>query len=536
MPTVCPTCATPLAQAGPLAGLCPRCVLDRAVGAPKTSVEALAGAELEAVRELFPELAIEQEIGRGGMGLVYRARQRKLDRPVALKVVSPHLAERAAFGERFAREARAMARLSHPGIVGVHDFGERGGVYYFLMEYVDGVDLRSALRAGTVDPPAALAIARHLCEALEYAHASGVVHRDIKPENILLGPAGSVKVADFGLAKLGGELGGNLTRTSQVLGTPHYMAPEQVQRPLEVDHRADIYSLGVVLYEMLTGELPVGAYPPPSRRDGVDARLDRVVQRTLEREPDRRYQRASEVRSDIVELAGSPAAVAAIARARVDAHGAAPGRRGLEWIAIAPGGARVVGTLALALAALWTAAYFLAWIDHYGRRPGAPFAIAYPLALIALAAARLPWGPGSGTGRQRGILAASAFAVALLSLLGTAADPGYGALAVLGSVLFVLCSQPLAERWAEEGSWPHLLLALVVLLVGAILYAGAGPGSRREEHAFAFFSGMLAVVMGSSLAVRSPTFAQHPLPGWVGGFLLRTVPIGVLSTLIYFTA
>jgi len=533
MTSFCPTCATPLAQAGPLAGLCPRCVLDRAVSAPKTSVEAAAAAELEVVRELFPELAIEAEIGRGGMGLVYRARQRKLDRPVALKVVSPHLAERAAFGERFAREARAMARLAHPGIVGVHDFGERGGVYYLLMEYVDGVDLRAALRAGTVDPPAALAIVRHLCEALEYAHGQGVVHRDIKPENILLGPAGSVKVADFGLAKLGGELGGNLTRTSQVLGTPHYMAPEQVQRPLEVDHRADIYSLGVVLYEMLTGELPVGAYPPPSRRDGVDARLDRVVQRTLEREPDRRYQRASEVESDLVELAGSPAGTRgtpAVAREEPEAQEA----RGLEWMTRFPGGAGALSAVALALAALWTGCYFLAWIDHFDRMSGAPFTVAYPLALMALAASRLPWRSEVGATPRRILVFAGAEAVALLALLGAAADAEYQPLIVLAGVLFVLGCQPLLDRWASLGSWPHLLLALAVLLAGSILYAGAGSMLRREDHALHFFTGMLAVATASSLAVRAPTFAQHPLPRWTGGLLLRTVPLAALSALLYF--
>ncbi len=143
----------------------------------------------------------------------------------------------------------------------------------------------------------------HICEALQYAHDQGVVHRDIKPENILVDRNGSIKIADFGLAKLiGGEIGRPLTQTAQIMGTPAYMAPEQLENPGEVDHRADIFALGVVFYELLTGELPIGRFPPPSKKVQIDVRLDDVVLRTLEKEPGRRYQQASELRSAVESL------------------------------------------------------------------------------------------------------------------------------------------------------------------------------------------------------------------------------------------
>jgi hypothetical protein len=252
------------------------------------------------------------------MGAVYKARQLKLDRLVALKILPAEWGRDPAFAERFAREARALARLAHPHIVAVHDFGEAGGYFFLLMEYVDGTNLRQLLRDGPVDPATALQVVPQVCDALEYAHEEGVVHRDIKPENILLDKRGRVKIADFGLAKLVGpsQASFTLTGTHQVMGTLDYMAPEQRSRPQDVDHRADIYSLGVVFYEMLTGEVPLGRFAPPSRVAGVDGRLDEVVFRALEREPDRRYQRVSEVKSDLESLhTGAPALAATPAAA-----------------------------------------------------------------------------------------------------------------------------------------------------------------------------------------------------------------------------
>src|SRR6185437_14879676 len=233
------------------------------------------------------------------------------------------------FSSRFSREARALARLSHPNIVAVHDFGTVGPVpglaspetpagksetgrmpvlHYFIMEFVDGPNLRQVEQAGKLTPREALQIIPQICAALQFAHDEGIVHRDIKPENVLLDKKGRVKIADFGLAKiLGQEADFRLTGAGDVMGTPHYMAPEQVEKPQEVDHRADIYSLGVVFYEMLTGELPLGKFDPPSHKVQVDVRLDEVVLRSLAKSPERRYQQVSEIKTDIENIAERPA-------------------------------------------------------------------------------------------------------------------------------------------------------------------------------------------------------------------------------------
>jgi hypothetical protein len=299
----CPQCQTELPADAP-EGLCPACLLRG--GLPSRGSTAPYGAFFRPPAPLelaphFPHLEITELIGAGGMGAVYKARQVRLDRPVALKVLPPEVGRDPAFAERFLREARTLARLSHPHIVTVHDFGEAGGFYYFLMEFVDGVNLRQALRAGRFTPGQALGVVPQICDALQYAHDKGVVHRDIKPENLLLTAQGQVKIADFGLAKLLGRDEGvpTLTGTRQVLGTPHYMAPEQMEHPETVDHRADIFSLGVLFYEMLTGELPLGRFPPPSSRVQIDLRLDEIVLRALEKEPERRFQKASDVRSEV---------------------------------------------------------------------------------------------------------------------------------------------------------------------------------------------------------------------------------------------
>ncbi|HEV3027146.1 MAG TPA: serine/threonine-protein kinase, partial [Planctomycetota bacterium] len=172
----------------------------------------------------------------------------------------------------------------------------------FAMEFIDGTNLRQILRDRKLTPEQGLKIVPQLCDALEYAHGEGVVHRDIKPENILLDKKGRVKIADFGLAKLvGADAPANLTMTNMVMGTPHYMAPEQVENPKGVDHRADIYAIGVVLYEMLTGELPIGHFEMPSKKVHIDVRLDEVVLKALEKSPDRRYQNASDVKNAVTK-------------------------------------------------------------------------------------------------------------------------------------------------------------------------------------------------------------------------------------------
>ncbi len=259
----------------------------------------------------FPQLEIIELLGQGGMGAVYKARQKQLDRLVALKILPPEISRTEAFAERFTREARSLARLSHPRIVSVYDFGHtKEGLYYFIMEFIDGTDLRRIIQSGALSAAEALAIVPQICEALQFAHEEGIVHRDIKPENILLDKKGRVKIADFGLAKLLDKPAAiyTLTQAGQRMGTPHYMAPEQIEHPGQVDHRADIYSLGVVFYEMLTGELPLGRFAPPSQKVQVDVRLDKVVLHSLEKEPERRYQHASEVKSDVEVISSEPRA------------------------------------------------------------------------------------------------------------------------------------------------------------------------------------------------------------------------------------
>lgn len=297
------------------ASLCPRCLLQAGFETQPESPTDGAGsnsyqptfipptpAELSSQ---FPQLEIIEVIGHGGMGVVYKARQIELDRIVALKILRPGISQEPGFAERFQREARALAKLNHPHIITVYDFGRRDSLFYFIMEYVDGTNLRHLTRVGSIEPTEALQIVPQVCSALQYAHDHGVVHRDIKPENILISKEGDVRIADFGLAKLAGVVeAAPLTGTWQVMGTPHYMAPEQFEKPTTVDHRADIYSLGVVIYELLTGELPIGRFPLPSDKVRVDVRMDEVVLRSLDKEPDRRYQHVTDVATAVAEASG----------------------------------------------------------------------------------------------------------------------------------------------------------------------------------------------------------------------------------------
>lgn len=304
----CPACGAAIPADAPQ-GLCPRCALGGAAAPTDAAPARGEPPPIEAVRAAFPQLEILGLLGAGGMGFVFQARQPHLDRLVALKLLPVPLAADPHFSERFLREGRLLARLTHPGIVSVYDFGQAGGFAYLLMEYVDGVNLRQAMAAGRFTPAEALAVVPKICEALQYAHGRGVLHRDIKPENLLLDAQGRVKIADFGIAKLVGDpaRGGTLTGSGARLGTPHYMAPEQVESPGDVDHRADIYSLGVVFYEMLTGELPLGRFAPPSQKTPLDARVDEIVMRALAKERELRQQSAGEVQTQVEGLAGAPA-------------------------------------------------------------------------------------------------------------------------------------------------------------------------------------------------------------------------------------
>jgi hypothetical protein len=256
---------------------------------------------LESIQRRFPGYEIESLLGRGGMGAVYRARDRKLDRAVAIKILPPEIGADPEFAERFLREARVLGRLSHVNIVEIYDFGDAGGLPYIVMAHVDSGNLRDALREGRMDPEVVTRILCEVADALAYAHGEGVVHRDIKPENVLLGKDGHARLADFGLVRLVDPDG--LSATQQSVGTPYYMAPEQVTQPEAVDARADIYSFGVLAYEMLTGELPVGQFPAASRTPGVGAGFDDLISRCLQRDPALRWDSMGEVRQAVVDRA-----------------------------------------------------------------------------------------------------------------------------------------------------------------------------------------------------------------------------------------
>jgi serine/threonine protein kinase len=311
----CPKCGIQLSADVP-AGLCPKCLVQAGFESQVASQPTIHRPDssrfeppsLEELAAKFPQLEMLELLGKGGMGAVYKARQRSLDRLVALKILPPEIGRDPRFAERFTREARALARLTHNHIVAVYDFGQVDGLYFIMMEYVDGVNLRQTIQAGNLTAAETLAIVPQICEALQFAHDEGIVHRDIKPENILIDKRGRVKIADFGLAKLLGPDGSDhsLTGVNQVMGTLRYMAPEQMQGAREVDHRADIYSLGVVFYELLTRELPLGRFAPPSKKVAIDVRLDEVVLRALEQEPEQRYQHASDVKSELETISHTP--------------------------------------------------------------------------------------------------------------------------------------------------------------------------------------------------------------------------------------
>ncbi len=258
---------------------------------------------VEELQRQLPEYEIIGIAGQGGMGAVYKGRQRSLDRLVAIKVLPPGIAaDDLQYRERFKREGRAMAQLRHPGIVAVHDAGETAdGLLYFVMEFVDGREVSDLLRDGArIAPEEAMRIAAKVCEALACAHERGVIHRDIKPANVMIETDGTVKVADFGLARVAASEADGLTRSDLAFGTPDFIAPEALVSSTDVDARADLYAVGVMLYHMLTGQLPRGRFAPPSEVvPGLDKSIDRVVDRALQPDRTRRHSSAIELRAEI---------------------------------------------------------------------------------------------------------------------------------------------------------------------------------------------------------------------------------------------
>ena len=259
---------------------------------------------LDLVGQRLGQYRIEARVARGATSTIYKAYQEKLDRYVAVKVLSPHFIDEPGFLDRFYQEARAVARLDHPNILPVYDFDQVGETVYIVMKYVNTGTLRNAMR-GPLDLPYTLEIITQVGLALGYAHRQGVVHRDVKPGNILIADNNWALLTDFGLAKI---LEGNqrLTRTGAGVGTPEYMSPEQAQGQA-VDGRADLYSLGVMLYEMLAGQLPFESdsgiavamkhvndpvKPPRDYRPDLPPAVEQVILTTLEKDPDRRYPTA----------------------------------------------------------------------------------------------------------------------------------------------------------------------------------------------------------------------------------------------------
>jgi serine/threonine protein kinase len=264
---------------------------------------------------------IVEELGRGGMAVVYRAYQPSLSRYVAIKVLPPQLAFDQEFVQRFLREARSAAGLRHPNIVVVHDVGEQGGLYYIVMEYLEGRTLKQVIEQEGSLPVARVArIVEQVASALDYAHQRGFIHRDVKPANIFVGEGDRVTLTDFGIAKAASEAE-QLTRTGTLVGTPEYMSPEQAEGGV-IDHRTDLYALGIVLYQMLTGQVPfkgntphstlyaVVNHPPPLPRQinpALPPAVEAVVLKAVAKRPEQRFQRGAQMTAALqAAVAGQP--------------------------------------------------------------------------------------------------------------------------------------------------------------------------------------------------------------------------------------
>ena len=248
------------------------------------------------------------------MGAVYKARQTSLDRLVAIKVLPPISEDynHFQFEKRFMKEAKAMAQMQHPRIVSIYEFGESApeadsdtqSLRYIVMEYVDGISLSEIIRLGTLDEKETLAVVTQVCDALDYAHSRGVTHRDVKPANILLNTNGQVKVADFGLAQYDDPNSRGLTVANLAMGTPDYTAPEAIDG--NVDHRADIFALGIILYEALCGTPPRGVFKPLSEKAETDPRLDSIVAKAIQQEPEDRYETVTQFWSALNNVLTTP--------------------------------------------------------------------------------------------------------------------------------------------------------------------------------------------------------------------------------------
>jgi len=348
MLVVCPATGVPPAGQGKLAG---RSTVAWPIGGDTHVPSSIL--ETPTVLGTFGKYELLSELGRGGMGVVYKARQSDLDRTVAIKMIlASHLASPEQV-ERFQAEARAAARLTSPFIVGIHDVGHIQGQHFFAMEFVEGPNLAQLLRDGPMDPEAAARLVLSVAKGVQHLHDHGVVHRDLKPSNILVSADGSPRVTDFGLAKIL-QSDGRMTRTGAIVGTPGYMAPEQAAgRAADVGPHSDIYSLGAILYELLTGAPPFsgetpldtlvqvleGEPPSPSKlRPGLPPALDSICLRCLEKNPEDRYGSALRLADDLDHfLRGEP----------IEAAHAGPWQQLRRWARREPALVTRLGTMSL---------------------------------------------------------------------------------------------------------------------------------------------------------------------------------------------
>lgn len=533
-----------------------------ATAAPTTPLsERFVPPEPQELAKLFPQLEIIELIGKGGMGAVYKACQKGLDRLVAVKILPTEIGRDPAFAERFAREARALARLNHPNIVSVFDYGQANGLYYFVMEYVDGANLRQLVRDQHPEPQQALALVSQICDALQFAHDEGIVHRDIKPENILVDRRGRAKIADFGLAKLLGMAPAEtaLTQDRQAMGTLHYMAPEQMQGSRGVDHRADLYSLGVVFYELLTGELPLGRFTLPSTKLHVDVRLDDIVLRSLEREPERRYQRASEIKTDIQSV--SDTSLAAAAPALEPPQPEADDRTGvidprLQVPSILLILAGVLNLLPVPLAMLMAmAAFFGRGIGGLGPIELLLTTIAVPIGALQIVSGVLlrkqhGWGLGMVAGAVSILPCGVGWLISAIASVWTLvvlSDPsvkatfeagGTGSASPDSRLSAIPAGPPQFSRKAIIGAfWAPLFLLLVLAVVPSVTLTAnrSGDASTHATPSMLFILfGLLAMVLGGSSVFGTTILGLLAIRDIRGsGGRIRGLRLAVLDSMLF---
>jgi serine/threonine protein kinase len=323
--------------------------------------------ELEEVAALFPSYDIHGLIACGGMGAVYHANQRSLERDVAIKILPREFSQDQEFRVSFEAEAKAMAKLNHPNLIGVYDFGDVAGLLYIVMEYVPGSSLYSLSHGRVVEQGDALKIVIDICHGLAHAHDYGILHRDIKPSNILLDVSGSPKIGDFGLAS---KMGNQIQEGEQIFGTPGYTAPEVIEPPHTFDQRADIFSVGVMLYELLTGVTPDGQKPISSMPKIPNPKLQAIIQRATHNDPNARHTSAEELAKDLEKIAAMPHnPLLAAAASKGRPAGGALGRRHMPVRKVSSSSSSGTGFLILLLLIAAGAVYYFVFMQSGDPEP-----------------------------------------------------------------------------------------------------------------------------------------------------------------------